>query len=210
MLARSPSAQAIGNLFLLGFMLYISYVQMTNGPLLHTNQAIICVFIPAPLGYTIFKSTRAFILFNVLAVVLFVLVGGGVGLQLRWVDGRVALMGDAAHAMYPTGSNGASQAIVDARVLGAACLAHGAQPAAIDAYNASLCEPVSALVLRNRNAGPFGLLNLVDARCGGVFEDIDAVVPQAERNAFMAQYKASAGFAMDALNAAPSTVPARP
>ncbi|MEM9602882.1 MAG: flavin-dependent oxidoreductase [Pseudomonadota bacterium] len=127
-----------------------------------------------------------------------------------WVDGRVALMGDAAHAMYPTGSNGASQAIVDARVLGAACLEHGAQSAALRSYNASLCEPISALVLRNRSAGPFGLLNLVDARCGGVFEDIDTVVPQAERNAFMAQYKASAGFAMDALNAAPSTLPACP
>ena len=42
-----------------------------------------------------------------------------------WVDGRVALLGDAAHVMYPTGSNGASQAIVDARVLGAAMLEHG-------------------------------------------------------------------------------------
>jgi 5-methylphenazine-1-carboxylate 1-monooxygenase len=42
-----------------------------------------------------------------------------------WVDGRVALLGDAAHAMYPTGSNGASQAIVDARVLGACLLDHG-------------------------------------------------------------------------------------
>ncbi|MEM7378925.1 MAG: flavin-dependent oxidoreductase [Pseudomonadota bacterium] len=125
-----------------------------------------------------------------------------------WVDGSVALIGDAAHAMYPTGSNGASQAIVDARVLGAACLEHGARAAALDAYNTALCGPISALVLRNRNAGPFGLLDLVDARCGGVFDDIDAVVPLAEREAFMAQYKASAGFAMDALNAAPSTIPA--
>lgn len=124
-----------------------------------------------------------------------------------WVDGPVALMGDAAHAMYPTGSNGASQAIVDARVLGAAMVAHGVTPAALGAYDAALCGPVSQLVLRNRGAGPFGLLNLVDERCGGVFDDIDAVVPAEERAAFMAGYKAAAGFAIGQLNAAPPTIP---
>lgn len=123
-----------------------------------------------------------------------------------WVDGPVALLGDAAHAMYPTGSNGASQAIIDARVLGASMCAHGATPAALAAYDARLCGPVSKLILRNRGAGPFGLLNLVDERCGGVFDDVDAVIPPAERNAFMADYKAAAGFAMEALNRAPQTI----
>lgn len=125
-----------------------------------------------------------------------------------WVDGPVALLGDAAHAMYPTGSNGASQAIVDARVLGAALLAHGPTPAALAAYDAQLCGPVSALVLRNRGAGPFGLLNLVDERCGGHFDHIDSVIPPAERAAFLAGYKAAAGFALERLNAAPPTIPA--
>jgi len=123
-----------------------------------------------------------------------------------WVDGRVALMGDAAHVMYPTGSNGASQAIIDARVLGAAMVAHGVGPAALQAYDQRLCADVSALVLRNRGAGPFGLLNLVDERCGGVFDRIDDVIPAAEREAFMARYKAAAGFAIETLNAAPPTV----
>jgi 2-polyprenyl-6-methoxyphenol hydroxylase-like FAD-dependent oxidoreductase len=123
-----------------------------------------------------------------------------------WVDGPVALLGDAAHAMYPTGSNGASQAIVDARVLGSSILAHGVTPAALAAYDAALCGPVSQLVLRNRGAGPFGLLNLVDERCGGVFDDIDAVVPAKERADFMAGYKAAAGFAIEQLNAAPPTI----
>lgn len=123
-----------------------------------------------------------------------------------WVDDRVALLGDAAHAMYPTGSNGASQAIVDARVLGAQFIEHGLTPAALAAYDAALCEPVSQLVLRNRGAGPFGLLNLVDERCGGAFDDIDAVIPAAEREAFMAGYKRAAGFAMDALNSAAPTI----
>ena len=123
-----------------------------------------------------------------------------------WVDGPVALLGDAAHVMYPVGSNGASQAIVDGRVLGAEMLAHGVTSAALRAYDQRLCADVSALVLRNRGAGPFGLLGLVDERCGGVFDDIDAVIPAVERAAFMARYKAAAGFAIETLNAAPPTI----
>ena len=96
-----------------------------------------------------------------------------------WVDGRVALLGDAAHVMYPTGSNGASQAIVDARVLGAAMIEHGVTSEALQAYDRKLCAEISAVVLRNRGAGPFGLLNLLDERCGGVFDDIDDVIPRA-------------------------------
>jgi len=120
-----------------------------------------------------------------------------------WVDGRVALLGDAAHVMYPTGSNGGSQAIIDARVLGASMLAHGVTPAALQDYDAKLCKDVSALVLRNRGAGPFGLLNLLDERCGGVFDDIEDVIPRAERDEFMKGYRAAAGFAMEKLNASP-------
>ncbi|MCT4555541.1 MAG: flavin-dependent oxidoreductase [Pelagimonas sp.] len=125
-----------------------------------------------------------------------------------WVNGAVALMGDAAHAMYPTGSNGASQAIIDARSLGAAFLQHGLTPAALTAYNDALCKPVSELILRNRGSGPFGLLNLVEDRCGGMFTDIDQVIPRDERLAYMAGYKQAAGFARDTLNAAPPTIAA--
>ena len=123
-----------------------------------------------------------------------------------WVDGPVVLMGDAAHAMYPTGSNGASQAVIDARTLGAALLEHGIGTAALAAFNDALCGPVSALILRNRGAGPFGLLNIVNDRCGGTFETIDDVVSPQERADFMAQYKAAAGFAMETLNAAPPII----
>lgn len=123
-----------------------------------------------------------------------------------WHDGPVALLGDAAHPMYPTGSNGGSQAIVDARVLGAAMVEHGATPAALAAYDARLCGPISQVVLRNRGAGPFGLLNMVDERCGGTFDNIDDVIPPAERAAFMAGYKAAAGLAVEQLNAAPPTI----
>ncbi|MGI9366833.1 MAG: flavin-dependent oxidoreductase [Rhizobiaceae bacterium] len=124
-----------------------------------------------------------------------------------WVDGPVALMGDAAHAMYPTGSNGASQAIVDARVIGAAMLELGVTPDALISYDDQLCSKVSELVLRNRSAGPFGLLNILNERCGGIFEDIETVIPQQERNEFMSKYKAAAGFAIETLNNAPPTIP---
>src|SRR5689334_12166280 len=124
-----------------------------------------------------------------------------------WQDGPVALLGDAAHAMYPTGSNGASQAIVDARVLGAMMIEHGATPDALAAYDGKLCGPISQVVLRNRGAGPFGLLNMVDERCGGTFDNIDDVIPPKERADFMAGYKAAAGFAIEALNKAPRTIP---
>ncbi|MEP0942780.1 MAG: flavin-dependent oxidoreductase [Rhizobiaceae bacterium] len=125
-----------------------------------------------------------------------------------WNDGPVALMGDAAHAMYPTGSNGASQAIVDARVIGAAFLEQGVTAGALKSYDIQLCSKVSELVLRNRSAGPFGLLNMLNDRCGGVFDDIEMVIPLEERNEFMGKYKAAAGFAIEALNnAAPTIAP---
>ena len=123
-----------------------------------------------------------------------------------WVDGPVALLGDAAHAMYPTGSNGASQAIIDARVLGACMCEAGATPQALARYDATLCGPISKLILRNRGAGPFGLLNILDERCGGKFDNIDDVIPPEERAAFMADYKAAAGFAIESLNRAPPII----
>ncbi|MFT4990248.1 MAG: 2-polyprenyl-6-methoxyphenol hydroxylase-like FAD-dependent oxidoreductase [Acidimicrobiales bacterium] len=124
----------------------------------------------------------------------------------HWVDGRVCLVGDAAHVMYPVGSNGASQAIVDARVMGAMFLDHGVNSDALQAFESTLIEPLSSLVLRNRGNGPVGILGLVDERCGGVFDDIDDVIPRAEIEAFMANYKAAAGFAIDELNNAPPTI----
>jgi len=125
-----------------------------------------------------------------------------------WRDGPVLLLGDAAHAMYPTGSNGGSQAVVDARALGAAMIEHGVNADALAAYDAKWCGPISQLILRNRGAGPFGLLNMVDERCGGTFDNIDDVIPADERAKFMAGYKAAAGFAVEQLNKAPPIVPA--
>ena len=124
-----------------------------------------------------------------------------------WQDGAALLLGDAAHPMYPTGSNGATQAIVDARILGKALLTHGVRPEALASVNAQLCDPVAQVVLRNRGAGPFGILNIVDERCGNRFDAIEDVISQAEMAEFMATYKRAAGYAMEALNEAPPTIP---
>ncbi|AXU19914.1 flavin-dependent oxidoreductase [Novosphingobium sp. THN1] len=124
-----------------------------------------------------------------------------------WVDGPVALIGDAAHPMYPTGSNGASQAIVDARQIGRIMVERGVTPDALAQFDGEFCEPIGQVAMRNRGAGPFGLLNMVDERCGGQFEDIDDVIPAAERSAFMLAYQQAAGFAKDRLNGAPRTIP---
>jgi hypothetical protein len=83
---------------------------------------------------------------------------------------------------------------------------HGASEAALAAYDERLCGPISQVILRNRGAGPFGLLNMVDERCGGVFDKIDDVISAKERAEFMAGYKAAAGFAIETLNKAPRTI----
>ena len=110
--------------------------------------------------------------------------------------------------MYPTGPNGASQAIIDARILDAKFIEHSVSAAALKAYDYALCASVSEIVFYNRGAGPVGLPNLVNDRCGGIFEDIKDVIPMGERAAFMERYQSAASFARDTLNAAPPTIAA--
>lgn len=125
-----------------------------------------------------------------------------------WTVGNVTLMGDAAHAAYPVGSNGAGSAIIDARELGAAFLAHGVTADALQAYESKMLPTASKVVLMNRTAGPDSILGTVEERCGGVFDDIEDVIPKAELAAHAAKYKAAAGFGIEETNAAPPTIPA--
>ena len=83
---------------------------------------------------------------------------------------------------------------------------HGVGTDALAAFEQALLEDLSALVLRNRGHGPVGILGLVDERCGGVFDDIDDVIPRHEIEEFMGAYKAAAGFAIESLNRAPPTI----
>jgi 2-polyprenyl-6-methoxyphenol hydroxylase-like FAD-dependent oxidoreductase len=124
----------------------------------------------------------------------------------RWSHGRVTLLGDAAHPMYPIGSNGASQAILDARVLTAELMAHGPGEAALYAYDAARRPATAAIVAANRQNGPEQVMQLVQTRAPDGFDDIDAVVSPAEREATAQGYKRIAGFEVEALNARPSIV----
>ncbi len=124
----------------------------------------------------------------------------------RWSFGRATLLGDAAHAMYPIGSNGATQAILDARVLGRCFVEHGVNAAALRAYDDDRRPKCNAVVLANRGNGPDQVMQVVEERCGGDFADIDDVLSLTERLEMAKAYKRIAGFDVDILNAAPSII----
>src|SRR3546814_10681892 len=84
-----------------------------------------------------------------------------------WGDGRVSLLGDAAHPMYPIGANGASQAIMDAEALAVALALHGATPQALLAYEAERRPVTAKVVLTNRQSGPAKVLDIAAARVRG-------------------------------------------
>ncbi len=124
-----------------------------------------------------------------------------------WTMDRVTLMGDAAHPTYPVGSNGASQAIIDARIIGARLLDHGITARALAAYESEI-RPITTAVGRANRAGggPDGILQRVEDLCGGAFDDISTVIPTAELAAHAEKYKSLAGFSIEALNAKPSII----
>ncbi len=112
----------------------------------------------------------------------------------RWSFGRVSLLGDAAHPMYPVGSNGASQAILDAEALANALAGAGDPVAALAAYEAARLEPTAAIVRANRKQGPEQIMQLVEERAPEGFADLDAVVSREELETIAARYKQIAGF----------------
>jgi len=119
----------------------------------------------------------------------------------RWSFGRVTLLGDAAHPMYPVGSNGASQAILDARSL-AGHLSTVADPvAALAAYDNERRPATAAIVLANRKGGPEGVIDMVEARAPDGFDDIEAVASYAEREAVVRGYASLAGFGREKVKA---------
>lgn len=122
----------------------------------------------------------------------------------RWTHGPVTLLGDAAHPMYPIGSNGASQAILDARVLARAIRSHGATEAALQEYEAERRPATSAIVLANRQNGPDQVMEVVEQRAPNGFARIEDVLPPAELETISAGYKRLAGFDKDGLNTRPS------
>ena len=125
----------------------------------------------------------------------------------RWSLGRITLLGDAAHPMYPRGSNGAGQAIVDARFLTGQIKKLGATPEALIAYEAVRNPATAKVVLTNRRDPPDAILREVWNRSGGkIFDRIEDVMPTAELQAILDRYKKVAGFDRDSLRTRPSFV----
>ncbi|MFN8541135.1 MAG: flavin-dependent oxidoreductase [Thermomicrobiales bacterium] len=118
----------------------------------------------------------------------------------RWTHGRATLLGDAAHPMYPIGSNGASQAILDAEALADQLATHDDLPAALAAYEEARRPATSQIVLMNRQNGPEQVMQLAEERAPGGFTDIHDVIPRAELEEIAARYKQAAGFAVQQVN----------
>ena len=125
----------------------------------------------------------------------------------RWTFGNVTLMGDAAHPMYPIGSNGSSQAILDARVIAREILNHGETTAAFFAYEAERRPATTDLVMLNRRNGPEQVMQMVEERAPQGFKVVTDVLSQQELEDIANNYKRVAGFQVEALNAKPAIVP---
>ncbi len=121
-----------------------------------------------------------------------------------WSLGRLTLLGDAARPMYPIGSNGASQAVLDARALAAALATEPTVEAALKRYEAERLEATARVVLSNRTFGPERVMQLVEERCPRDCSNIHDYVSSAEMEAVSKQYNLIAGFDPETLNTRPS------
>ena len=121
----------------------------------------------------------------------------------QWTFGRVTLLGDAAHPMYPRGSNGSAQALIDGRTLAEQLAVHtGDARAALLAYEKLRLAPTAKIVLTNRSVPPDFINIKVDALSGGKpFANIDALISQQELREISEHYKQVAGFSLDTLKA---------
>ena len=118
-----------------------------------------------------------------------------------WSQQRVTLLGDAAHPMYPTGSNGAGQAILDADALTHALIETNDVASAFRSYE-SIRRPATAeVVRRNRQGGPERVIDIVEQRAPDGFADLDAVMSFGERKKISDDYAAMAGFSKESVNA---------
>ncbi|GAB3646200.1 flavin-dependent oxidoreductase [Ramlibacter alkalitolerans] len=117
----------------------------------------------------------------------------------RWTFQRVTLLGDAAHPMYPRGSNGSAQALIDARTL-ADLLARGGDPVqALQEYEALRLPATANVVETNRTVPPDFIIMKADELSGGkpLPGRIEDLIPAEEFRRISDDYKRVAGFALD-------------
>lgn len=118
----------------------------------------------------------------------------------RWTFGRVTFLGDAAHPMYPRGSNGAAQALIDARTLADILAKQGDAAAALKEYEAARLAPASKVVRTNREFPPDFLNIKVEELTGDKpFDRLEDYISQDELRALSDNYKKIAGFAVESL-----------
>jgi 5-methylphenazine-1-carboxylate 1-monooxygenase len=121
-----------------------------------------------------------------------------------WRRDNIVLLGDAAHPMYPVGSNGASQAIIDARILARELATQPSIDAALQAYEDLRLPATAAVVASNRQAGPEEFMEIVAERAPNGFDRLDDVISAHEIEAITDRYRALAGFDPNVLNERPS------
>ena len=118
----------------------------------------------------------------------------------HWSFGRVTLMGDAAHPMYPVGSNGAAQAILDARALADALQKAETPMRALYDYEEERLAKTAEIVRLNRKGGPERVIDEVEKLAPAGFAHVDEVLGHAEREAYVKGYAGKAGFALAQVN----------
>jgi 5-methylphenazine-1-carboxylate 1-monooxygenase len=127
-----------------------------------------------------------------------------------WGTGRITLTGDAAHPMYPIGSNGGSQAVLDARVLAYFLHTMPDPPTALACYEAERREPANKVLLANRKLGPERILSLVATRAPKGFRRIEDVLTREELTEISTAYQNTTSTDVQTLNTSPTwTTPAR-
>ncbi len=120
----------------------------------------------------------------------------------QWTFGRVTFVGDAAHPMYPRGSNGSAQAVIDARTLADLLLKTKDPVTALKDYEKARIEPTATVVRTNRATPPDFIIMKVNELTGGKpFENINDVISQADLHQISENYKKIAGFTVDAVKA---------
>ena len=118
----------------------------------------------------------------------------------HWSFGRVTLLGDAAHPMYPVGSNGAAQAILDARALADGLEKSETPMRALHEYELERLPKTAEIVRLNRKGGPERVIDEVEKLAPAGFEFVDEVISHPEREAIVKGYAGKAGFTLTQVN----------